>query len=123
MRRAGIDAGDDWLGSALLTGEVTARRPVLNGGDLFGYAEVSIREQPHLARALMLFVFCGRWCLAPWCWADGAVRADRRRITQPLALAEVTRKIRDTGEFTHRVPTTGVTEVQRLRKTSMRCLM
>lgn len=115
VRRAGIDAGDDWLSSALLIREVTARRPVLNGGDLLGYAEVSIREQ-HLARALMLFVFCGALVFGAmvlgWTVLSGPIG---RRITQPLKrFAEVTRKIRDTGEFTHRVPTTRVTEVQRL---------
>lgn len=114
-RRASIDVGDDWVGSTALTGEVTARRPVLNGGDLLGYAEVSIRE-PHLARALMLFVFSGALVFGAmvlgWTVLSGPIG---RRITQPLKrFAAVTRKIRDTGEFTHRVPATRVTEVQRL---------
>lgn len=113
--RAGAVAGDDWLGAGAVIGEVTARRPVVNGGDLLGYAEVTIREQ-NLARALILFVLCGALVFGAmvlgWTVLSGPIG---RRITQPLKrFAEVTRKIRDTGEFTHRVPATRVAEVQRL---------
>lgn len=111
----GIAAADARVGAWLPLGEVTARRVVMNGGDVLGYAEVSIREQ-HIAETLLRFILGGVLVfgvvVVGWTMLSGHLA---RRIAQPLRhFAEVTHKIRDTGDFTHRVPTGGVLEIQRL---------
>ena len=96
-------------------GERTVRRPVMNGGDLLGYVEVTVFG-PQLARALLFFLMCGAFVLLlmsiGWAFLSGTIG---RRITLPLMrLTNVARHIRDTGEFKHRVPRTQVVEVQQL---------
>ena len=95
--------------------EVSARSPVVNRGDLLGYAEVTIREY-YLSQALLWFVVSGSAVLASMMLIWAAISAPiGRMLTMPLTrFAETTRKVRDTQEFTHRVPPTRVLEVQRL---------
>jgi diguanylate cyclase len=109
----GVD--DSWserIGNAT---EVSARSPVLNRGDLLGYAEVTLREH-YLSQALLGFVLSASAVLAAMLLVWAAIAAPiGRLLTMPLTrFAEVTRKVRDTEDFTHRVPATRVLEVQRL---------
>ena len=95
--------------------EVTARTSVVNRGDALGYAEVTVREH-YLSQALLGFVFSALAVLAAMMlvWATIAAPIGRS-LTMPLTrFAEVTREVRDTQDFTHRVPTARVLEVQRL---------
>ena len=106
---------DHWLARIANLSEVTARNAVIDGGDLLGHAEVTIREQ-HLTRALFGFVASGVAVLTLmaliWVLVSGRVG---RRLSLPLTrFSEVTRKIRDTGDFTHRLPPTHVSEVRGL---------
>jgi diguanylate cyclase (GGDEF)-like protein len=106
---------DRWLGVMASMSEITVKSKVVDGGDLLGFVEVTVREQ-QLARWLLRFVISGGAVLAlmllMWWLISGPVG---RRLSQPLTqFAEVTRKIRDTGEFTHRLPATHVAEVRRL---------
>lgn len=86
--------------------EVTATIPVVDQGDTLGYAEVTIREQ-YLSRALSGFVASGFAVLAVMALIWLVIsRSIGRRLSMPLTrFSEVTRKIRDTGDFTHRLPT------------------
>ena len=95
--------------------EVTALSPVVNRGDVLGHAEVTIREY-YLAQALLWFVVAGAAVLATMMLIWAAIsRRIGRLLTLPLTrFAEITRKVRDTEVFTHRVPPTRVLEVQRL---------
>ncbi len=95
--------------------EVTARSPVVNRGDLLGHAEVTLREH-YLSQALLGFVLSASAVLAAMMLVWAAIAAPiGRLLTMPLTrFAEVTRKVRDTEDFTHRVPATRVLEVQRL---------
>ena len=95
--------------------EVTARSPVIHRGDELGYAEVTVREH-NLSQALLGFVLSAAVVLAVMLLAWSAIAAPiGRLLTMPLTrFAEVTRKVRDTEDFTHRVPATRVLEVQRL---------
>ncbi len=95
--------------------EVTARSPVVNRGDALGYAEVTLREH-YLAQALLGFVLSASAVLAAMMLVWAAIAAPiGRLLTMPLTrFAEVTRRVRDTEDFTHRVPATRVLEVQRL---------
>ena len=95
--------------------EVTVRHPVQDRGDLLGHAEVTIRER-YLSKVLLGFMLSGAAVLAlmTLIWAAISGRIGRV-LTLPLTrFAEVSRKVRDTGDFTHRVPATQVLEVQRL---------
>ena len=95
--------------------EISAKSPVINRGDLLGFAEVTIREY-YLPQALLWFVLSGAAVLALMMliWA-GISAPIGRLLTMPLVrFAETTRKVRDTEDFTHRVPPTRVLEVQRL---------
>lgn len=115
---AAREARDDenrWFTDVAINSEITVKSQVIDGGDLLGFVEVTIRQQ-HLSRALMQFVLSGAAVLASmmlmWWLLSAAVG---RRLSQPLTrFAEVTRKVRDTGEFNHRLPTTHVTEVRQL---------
>ncbi len=103
---------DGWL--AAMT-EVSAKNRVVDSGDLLGYVEVNIREQ-HLANSLLQFAASGAAVLALmmliWWMISASIG---RRLSLPLTrFSEVTRKIRDTADFTHRLPTTHVSEVRRL---------
>ena len=114
-KRRLVAADDNWLARIARMNEVTARNPVIDGGDLLGYAEVSIREQ-HLSLALFWFVASGAAVLMLmaliWTLISGRIG---RRLSLPLTrFSEVTRKIRDTGDFTHRLPSTHVSEVRAL---------
>ncbi len=105
----------DWLARIANMSEVTASNAVIDGGDLLGYAEVTIREQ-HLARALFGFMASGAAVLTLmaliWVLISGRIG---RRLSLPLTrFSEVTRKIRDTGDFSHRLPPTHVAEVRGL---------
>ncbi|MEO7253427.1 MAG: diguanylate cyclase [Casimicrobium sp.] len=95
--------------------EFTALSPVVNRGDTLGYAEVTTREH-YLSQALLGFVFSALGVLAVMLLIWAAIAAPiGRSLTLPLTrFAEVTRKIRDTEDFTHRVPSTRVFEVQEL---------
>ncbi len=110
-----VQADDYWLARMANVDEVTARSPVLDGGDLLGYAEVTISEQ-HMSRALLGFGASGAAVLAlmalGWWMISGTIG---RRLTLPIKrVSEVTRKIHDTGDFTHRLPSTHVNEVRAL---------
>lgn len=111
-RRAKSVGWMDQVGSAA---EISARSPVVNRGDVLGYAEVTIREY-YLSQALLWFVLSGSAVLASMMLIWAAIAAPiGRMLTMPLTrFAETTRKVRDTQEFTHRVPPTRVLEVQRL---------
>ena len=104
-----------WLERIGKAAEVTALSPVLNGGDVLGHAEVTIREY-YLAQALLWFVVAGAAVLATMTLAWTLIsKRIGRMLTRPLTrFAETTRKVRDTEDFTHRVPPTRVLEVQRL---------
>ncbi len=104
-----------WLGWAITLSEVTARSAVVDGDDMLGYAEVTIREQ-HLSRALIGFAAAGAGVLVAMSLVWGAISGRiGRRLSLPLTrFSEVTRKIRDTGDFTHRLPSTHVSEVRGL---------
>ena len=96
-------------------GEVTVKSSVLDGGDLLGYAEVTLREQ-HLSAALLGFAASGAAVLTVmaliWVAISGPIG---RRLSLPITrFSEVTRKIRDTRDFTHRLPSTHVAEVRGL---------
>ena len=95
--------------------QVTARSPVINRGDALGFAEVTLREH-YLSQALLGFVLSASAVLAAMMLVWSAIAAPiGRMLTMPLTrFAEVTRKVRDTEDFTHRVPATRVLEVQRL---------
>lgn len=106
---------DGWFERVGGSTEFTARSPVVNRGDTLGYAEVTIREH-YLSQALLGFVFSALGVLAVmlliWTAIAGPIG---RTLTIPLTrFAEVTRQVRDTQDFTHRVPTAKVLEVQRL---------
>jgi len=109
-------AADDYAAARLSNlGEVTVKSPVVDGGDTLGYAEVTIREQ-HLSRALFGFAASGAAVLAlmalVWGFISGPIG---RRLSLPITrFSEVTRKIRDTADFTHRLPSTHVAEVRAL---------
>jgi len=85
--------------------KVTATIPVVDRGDTLGYAEVTIREH-YLSRALTGFVASGLAVLTVMALIWGGIsRSIGRRLSMPLTrFSEVTRKIRDTGDFTHRLP-------------------
>ena len=104
-----------WLDRIGNATEVTARSPVVNRGDALGFAEVTLREQ-YVSQALLGFVLSASAVLAAMMLAWSAIAAPIGRfLIMPLTrFAEVTRKVRDTEDFTHRVPTTRVLEVQRL---------
>jgi len=109
------DAGDGWWARVLHVTEITVRKPVIDGGDLLGYAEVTIREQ-NLAFVLFAFAASGACVLAvmllAWALISGAIG---RHLSAPLTrFAEITRRVRDTQDFTLRVPASRVTEVGRL---------
>ena len=96
-------------------GEVTAKSPVLDQGDTLGHAEVTLSEH-HMSRALLGFGASGAAVLAfmvlVWCLISGPIG---RRLSLPITrFSEVTRKIRDTEDFTHRLPSTHVAEVRAL---------
>ncbi len=107
--------GASWFARIGNATEVTARSPVVNRGDALGYAEVTLREQ-YMSQALLGFVLSAAGVLAAMMLVWAAIAAPiGRLLTMPLTrFAEVTRKVRDTEDFTHRVPTTRVLEVQRL---------
>lgn len=106
---------DSWLARLQGMAEVTAKSSVLDGGDMLGYAEVTIREQ-HMATALLAFAASGAAVLAIMSLVWGAISSSiGRRLSLPITrFSEVTRKIRDTGDFTHRLPSTHVSEVRGL---------
>lgn len=111
-----LAAGDSgWEARIAAATETTVKRPVINGGDLIGYAEVTIREQ-NLSFVLLAFVASGAGVLTLMVIAWGAISGPiGRYLSFPLTrFSEITRKIRDTQDFTHRVPATRVLEVQRL---------
>ncbi|MBC7709919.1 MAG: diguanylate cyclase [Rhizobacter sp.] len=96
--------------------KVTAVIPVVDQGDTLGYAEVTIREQ-YLSRALSGFVASGFGVLAAMALIWVVIsRSIGRSVSMPLTrFSEVTRKIRDTGDFTHRLPANDhVSEVRAL---------
>ena len=109
-----LDASSDhWLDRLVNLSEVDAQKPVVDGGDLLGFVEVTLRQQ-HLASTLFKFVASG-WAvlslmLLMWWLLSGPVG---RRLSQPITrFAEVTRKIRETGDFNHRLPATHVAEIR-----------
>jgi diguanylate cyclase (GGDEF)-like protein len=108
-----VDTG--WLTTFDRLSEVTAKNRVIDGGDLLGFAEVTIREQ-HLLLALLRFAASGAAVLALMLLVWWLISASiGRRLSLPLTrFSAITRKIRDTEDFTHRLPTTHVTEVRRL---------
>ena len=110
---SGKSAG--WMEQIGGAAEFSAKSPVLNRGDLLGFAEVTIREY-YLPRALLLFVLSGAAVLALMLLIWALISASiGRRLAMPLVrFAEITRKVRDTEDFTHRAPPTRVLEVQRL---------
>jgi len=115
-KRHALESSDSrWVTHISSATELTVRKPVINGGDLIGYAEVTIREQ-NLAYALLSFVASGAAVLTLMVIAWGAMSGPiGRYLSFPITrFSEITRKIRDTQDFTHRVPTTRVLEVQRL---------
>ncbi len=106
---------DQWLERWTHMGEITVKSPVVDGGDMLGYAEVTIREQ-HLSQALIGFTATGAAVLAlmalVWAFISGSIG---RRLSLPITrFSEVTRKIRDTKDFTYRLPSTHVAEVRAL---------
>ena len=106
-------ADDNWLARLANLGEVTARSAVVDRGDMLGYAQVTIREQ-HLSRALVGFGASGAAVLALMALVWGLISGSiGRRLSLPITrFSEVTRKIRDTEDFTHRLPSTHVAEVR-----------
>lgn len=104
-----------WMSRITSATEFTVKKPVVNGGDLIGYAEVTIREQ-NISFAMLAFVASGAGVLALMTIVWGAIsRPIGRYLSLPITrFSEITRKIRDTQDFTHRVPATRVREVQRL---------
>ena len=115
-KRHATDARDgSWTSRVTTATEITVKKPVINGGDLIGYAEVTIREQ-NISYAMLAFVASGAGVLALmviiWGTMSGPIG---RYLSLPITrFSEITRKIRDTQDFTHRVPATRVREVQRL---------
>lgn len=113
---ADISAHEDhWFGKEANISDVTVKNRVMDGGDLLGFVEVTLREQA-LVQTLFKFVMAGgavlTLMLLMWWLFSGPVG---RRLSQPLTrFSEVTRKIRDTGDFTHRLPVTHVAEVRGL---------
>ena len=107
--------GPRWIEHIGGAAEISAKSPVINRGDLLGYAEVTIREY-YLSQALLWFVVSGSAVLASMMLIWAAISAPiGRLLTMPLTrFAVITRKVRDTEDFTHRVPPTRVLEVQRL---------
>ena len=110
-----VQADDYWLARAANLGEVTAKSPVVDRGDTLGYAEVTLCEQ-HMSRALFGFAASGAAVLTlmalVWGFISGSIG---RRLSLPITrFSEVTRKIRDTKDFTHRLPSTHVSEVRAL---------
>ena len=106
---------DSWFSRFANIGEVTVKNSVLDGGDLLGYADVTLREQ-HLSAALLGFAASGAAVLALMALIWGAISSSiGRRLSLPITrFSEVTRKIRDTRDFTHRLPSTHVSEVRGL---------
>ena len=111
-----VGAGGSSILRRLDMSNVTASIPIVDRGDTLGYAEVTIREQ-YLSRALSVFVASGFGVLAVlaliWVVISHSIG---RRLSMPLTrFSEVTRKIRDTGDFTHRLPANDrVSEVRAL---------
>lgn len=107
--------GEGWWSRLAHVTEVTVRKSVIDGGDLLGYAEVTIREQ-NLAFVLFAFIASGAGVLALMVLAWMVISEPiGRYLSSPLTrFAEITRRVRDTQDFTHRVPSTRVLEVQRL---------
>ena len=110
-----VQADDYWLARVANLGEVTATSPVVDRGDTLGYAEVTLCEQ-HMSRALFGFAASGAAVLTlmalVWGFISGSIG---RRLSLPITrFSEVTRKIRDTKDFTHRLPSTHVSEVRAL---------
>ena len=103
---------ESWFSRFANFGEVTVKSSVLDGGDMLGYAEVTLREQ-HLSAALLGFAASGAAVLALMALIWGAISSSiGRRLSLPITrFSEVTRKIRDTCDFTHRLPSTHVSEV------------
>lgn len=113
--RGRVPVDDYWLARMVNLDEVTVKSPVVDRGDMLGYAEITIREQ-HMLHALFGFGASGAAVLAlmalVWAFISSSIG---RRLSLPLTrFSEVTRKIRDTGEFTHRLPSTHVSEVRAL---------
>lgn len=106
---------DTWLERVTHMGEITVKRAVLDGGDMLGFAEVTIREQ-HMSRALLGFAASGAAVLAFMALVWGFISSSiGRRLSLPITrFSEITRKIRDTEDFTHRLPSTHVKEVRAL---------
>ena len=104
-----------WFSRFANIGEVTAKSLVVDGGDLLGYVEVTLREQ-HLSVALLGFAASGAAVLSLMALIWGAISGSiGRRLSLPITrFSEVTRKIRDTRDFTHRLPSTHVLEVRGL---------
>ena len=94
---------DTWLERMTHMGEITVKRAVLDGGDMLGFAEVTIREQ-HMSRALLGFAASGAGVLAFMALVWGFISSSiGRRLSLPITrFSEITRKIRDTEDFTHR---------------------
>ena len=110
-----VQADDYWLARVANLGKVTATSPVVDRGDTLGYAEVTLCEQ-HMSRALFGFAASGAAVLTlmalVWGFISGSIG---RRLSLPITrFSEVTRKIRDTKDFTHRLPSTHVSEVRAL---------
>lgn len=115
-KRHASDAPDgSWMSRVTSAIEITVRKPVINGGDLIGHAEVTIREQ-NISYAMLAFVASGAAVLALMVTVWGVISGPiGRYLSFPITrFSEITRKIRDTQDFTHRVPATRVREVQRL---------
>ena len=107
--------GESWFSRFANIGEVTVKSSVLDGSDILGYAEVTLREQ-HLSAALVGFAASGAAVLALMAIIWGAISGSiGRRLSLPITrFSEVTRKICDTRDFTHRLPSTHVSEVRDL---------
>lgn len=114
-QRGGVPVDDYWLARMANLNEVTVKSAVVDRGDMLGYAEVTIRAQ-HMASALFGFAASGAAVLALMALVWGCISGPiGRRLSLPITrFSEVTRKIRDTGDFTHRLPPTHVSEVRGL---------
>ena len=114
-QQGGLPVDDYWLARMANLDEVTVRSPVVDRSDLLGYAEVTIRVQ-HMSSALFGFGASGAAVLALMALVWGCISGSiGRRLSLPITrFSEVTRKIRDTEDFTHRLPSTHVSEVRAL---------
>ena len=109
-------SGGTWALRSFDMSKVTATFPVIDRGETLGYAEVTLRDQ-YLSRALSGFVASGFAVLALMALTWIAIsRSIGRRLSMPLTrFSVVTRKIRDTADFTHRLPANdNVAEVRAL---------